>query len=98
MSQVEARNRQSRQWLDYRIDVRGIAVVFPVGKTYLSLLRIFLGSGAQQHPIQWVRDAPSPDVKQPGRETDHIIRLAPRLRIPGAKTPLPYIPSRRAYR
>jgi hypothetical protein len=54
----------------YGLDDQGVGVRVPVGS------RIFSTSsrpalGPSHPPVQWVRGALSPVVKQPGREADH---------------------------
>jgi hypothetical protein len=36
-------------------------------------IHVHTGSGATQPPIQWMPGALSPEVKRPGRETDHSL-------------------------
>jgi hypothetical protein len=57
----------------YGLDDRGSGVRFPTG------LEVFLIStaprsalGSSQPPIQWAPMAPSPVVKRPGYEADHL--------------------------
>jgi hypothetical protein len=49
----------------YGLDGRGVAVRVSVGS------RIFSSLGPTQPPIQWIPEAHSPRVRQPGREADH---------------------------
>jgi len=48
--------------------------------------------GPTQPPVKCVPDSPTPGVKQPGHEVDHL-HLVQRLRMRGATPPLPTTPT-----
>jgi hypothetical protein len=62
--------------------------LFPVGEIY-PYFKTFSALRLTQPHNQRVHDALSSGVKRPGSKTDAIFYLALRLRILGAKTPLP---------
>jgi len=57
------------------------------GRDCYLLQKVQTGSGAYPAPNHWVPGS-SPEVKQPGREVS-LLRIVPRLRMSGAKPPLP---------
>jgi hypothetical protein len=66
-----------------------LSVKKSTGQLYLLPYRVQAGSGAPQHPSQWVPGALSQGAKCPGRE-DNYLHLVPRLRMCGPIPPLPH--------
>jgi hypothetical protein len=63
---------------------------FPVGKGHFSFTTTYRPAlGSTQPPIQSVPGNLSTGVKRPGREADHYLYIAPRLRMCGAIPPSP---------